>query len=204
MAVNPITPLSSRPPADMGGPIVASTRRASRRLRMEQDPEAGQLSRKDWNALILAALANPGALAVANLPVNPAPVAETSSPAAATPVQAITIAADAADAVNAAARSGPDAGAVQDPSGLGADATAKFMGAGFLGPAPGPISGVPGHPSEVERIPSVDGVPPGPALESNTYSNPHERSFGQAGEAQTAPMAPVAELEAGPELDIKA
>ncbi|MDR3669931.1 MAG: hypothetical protein P4L36_03750 [Holophaga sp.] len=136
--------------------------------------------------------------------------------AAATAVQAAQAVAVAADAVSAAmaavqaAQAGQTAGnaggaalaITQDAAGLGADATAKYLGAGFMGLPAGPVNAK--LADATEAVPAVVGVPATTNLAANTYSNPHERSFGQAGAALTGPMAPAALSAEGPDLDLKA
>jgi len=299
MAVNPI---NTQIPVPQGDPA-AAVRHRSHQAWMETVPGAGQLSRKDRNAIILATLANPGSralpgvgeptasavaaltnadtLALANLN-NPAEtLAALANPAslavaglgAATPgvlaaladpgslaladlasaapapaaaadpdlttaltsvdsalgstavlnavnvaaqdaaaaardaaattaqaAQAVSAAADAVSAALAAANAAAGVPAPPDPSGLATDATAKYLGAGFIGLPPVPGAQAAALP---EGVPAVDGVLATPSLAGNTYSNPHDRAFGQsaAHQAQSAPMAPTP-AEA-PELDLE-
>ena len=60
MAVNPI---NTQIPVPQGDPA-AAVRHRSHQAWMETVPGAGQLSRKDRNAIILATLANPGSRAL--------------------------------------------------------------------------------------------------------------------------------------------
>jgi hypothetical protein len=123
--------------------------------------------------------------------------------AAATTVQAAQAVAVAADAVTAALAAAQTAMAaapapVQDAAGLGADATAKYLGAGFMGPPAGPVN----TPAS-DQPEAVLAVPTTAALAANTYSNPQERSYGQAGAALSSPMVPPPSAAEGPELDMK-
>ncbi len=305
MAVNPI---NTQIPAPQGDPA-AAVRHRSHQAWMGTAPGAGQLSRKDRNAIILAVLANPGSralpgvgeltasavaaltnadtLALANLGNNPAETltalanpaslalaglgaaphgvlaaladpgslaladlasavpaqaaaagadlttalaapalnsadstlgstavlnavnvaaqdaaaaARDAAATAAQAAQAVTAAADAVSAVLAAANAAAGVATPPDPSGLATDATAKYLGAGFIG-----LPAVPGAQAAAlpEGVPAVDGVLAAPSLAGNTYSNPHDRAFGQsaAHQAQSAPMAPTP-AEA-PELDLE-
>jgi len=136
--------------------------------------------------------------------------AATARDAAASSIQAAQAASAAADAVEAAvaalnaANASTSAGsaaraaldAVRGAADLGPDATAKYLGAGAMsqvaGPGPGPAEG------SQEAILAVDGVPFAPGLADNTYSNPHDRNFGQAAAAHTAPLDPAE----APEVDL--
>ena len=279
MAVNPIN--AQVPGTAVGqGDSAAAVRQARHHGWAETLPAAGGLSRKDRNAMILAALANPGSLAlpgvgdpassalaaltnagslaVANLGNDPAATQALAGAGAATPgllaaladsgtlalaglaapasaapavpdgssvlasaatlnainlaaqdavaaaqdavaatakaADAVTAAADAVSAVLAGASAAPRVPALADPSALATDATAKYLGAGFLGlpAAPGILA-----TAQPEGVPAVDGVQATPALAGNTYSNPQDRAFGQSAAhlAQTAPMVEVPELD---------
>jgi len=231
MAVNPI---NAQIPATQGGPAAAELHR-SHRAWVDALSGSGQLSGKDRNAGILAALADPGSLAMADLAfAAPAAAADadpttvlaatalTSSGSAqgsaaalnavnaaaqdaaaavqdaaattAQAAQAVTAAADAVSAALAAANAAAGSPAPPDSSALATDATAKYLGAGFIGLPP-----VPGAQatSQTEGVPAVDGVLATPSLAGNTYSNPHDRAFGQSAAhlAQSAPTAPAEALE---------
>ena len=77
-----------------------------------------------------------------------------------------------------------------DPASLGADATAKYLGAGFLGP------GSEAAPALQDDLRDVAPVAAANHTALNTYSNPHELAFGQTAahlealaEAAGAPIA---------------
>jgi len=85
-----------------------------------------------------------------------------------------------------------------DPSSLATDATAKYMGAGFLGPAIGLSLDT---ASALEAIPAVNGVVGMYALAANTYSNPQGRAFAQPF-GVNPPLVPAANGPDGATLDL--
>ena len=118
-------------------------------------------------------------------------------------VQAWSQVAAAMAPVAAAAAAGPSTAAGEipaDPASLGSDATAKYLGAGFMGPGSGPGPG----PVLADELRDVAPVPGASHAAANTYSNPRELAFGQTAAAHLEPLAMVPDAaDAGsPSLDL--
>jgi len=149
----------------------------------------------DGGAGALAALAQAGT------------AAQAAAATLADAVQAVVLAADAvaaAASVSAAPVATSAPSSTTQPGGLvpedlGVVATANYLGGGHMGQAGTPAAG---DPALQDDIPAVGAAPPEEALAANTYSNPHERNFGQAAahhpEAMPAPAVPAA----APEVDL--
>jgi len=139
------------------------------------------------------------------LAANPAPTAvpdqaglaaPTQAPAAnptpaALPDQTPLAAASQAPAAN------PAPAAVPDQAGLAQEAIANYLGGGFLGQPAAPAAGRPTS----EAIPDVDDVLPAPPVAANTYSNPHDRAFGQSAAHMIHPP-PVQDPADSNEVDV--
>jgi hypothetical protein len=107
-------------------------------------------------------------------------------------------AADVAAAAGAAASAGGPA--AQDAGTLGTDATAKYLGGGFLGLASGLR---PALAKDQETIPAVNGIASVPALATSTSGNSGARTFTRSSgrPPATLPVVPPAGAGEGPKLD---
>jgi hypothetical protein len=87
----------------------------------------------------------------------------------------------------------------EDPSSLATDATAKYMGAGFLGPAVGLSLD---QTTGMDDIPAVNGVLGVYALAANTYSNPQGQAFAPPAGAGNGFQVPAANAPEAATLDL--
>ena len=91
----------------------------------------------------------------------------------------------------------PAPAAVPDQSVLAQDAIANYLGGGFLGQ---PAVLAAGRPTS-EALPDVEAVLPASSVAANTYSNPHDRAFGQSAAHMIHPP-PVQDPADSNEVDV--
>jgi hypothetical protein len=159
-------------PAELAGAGTSATEGASPVVNLVAQSAAGGA------AAVLASLAPASATAAA-------PEGAVAAGTAASAIQATPGPAPASPAPEAA----------PDPNSLATDATAKYMGAGTLSPAGAAAPAAPG--ASAEAVAGVEDLPAVHALAANTYSNPHDRNFGQTA-AHPSPLA-LQEPAPGPE-----
>jgi len=138
----------------------------------------------DAASVLASAQAGPDALAA-----DPAAAFQSAVTA-----KAISVAAGVLSAATVALAAAP-----QDPGVLAADSSAKYLGAGFLGPA-----GVPDPVPPVQEGPDIAKVSAASPSAPQTYSDPHDLAFGQTAAAhlEALPAEPGPAADQGLDLTI--
>ena len=129
----------------------------------------------DAASLLASAQAVPDVLAADPADALQGAVTAAQDAAAAAQSAAVPLAAAATAIALAAGALAAATPAAQDPGPLAADATAKYLGAGFLGPVGAPNPDL----SAREDLPGIAKVSAASASAPQTYSNPHDLAFGQ-------------------------